>query len=45
MTKKQHGLRLDTELVEAGKKKAEKEGRSFNNWVEYLIKKALGFKK
>lgn len=43
--KKQHGLRLDTELVKQGKDKAKKEGRSFNNWVEYLIKNALGFKK
>jgi len=42
--KKQHGLRLDTDLVDKAKKQAEKEGRSFNNWVEMIIKKALGIK-
>jgi len=42
--KKQHGLRLDIGLVEQGKKQAKKEGRSFNNWVELLIKKALNIK-
>lgn len=40
-TKKQTGLRLDTETYEAVKKAAEENGRSINNQIVQYIRQAL----
>ena len=42
--KKQYGFKFHPELIEKGKEQAKKEGRSFNNWVETILKKALRIK-
>lgn len=42
--KKQYGFKFHPKLVEKGKEQAKKEGRSFNNWVETILKKALKIK-
>lgn len=39
--KKQYGFKFHPELVEKGKEQAKKEIRSYNNWVENLMEKAL----
>lgn len=42
--KKQYGFRLEESLVKKGQEQAKKEDRSFNSWVERILKKALNVK-
>lgn len=42
--KKNFSFRFDKELIELARKQAEKENRTLTNWIETLIKKAIGQK-
>ncbi|TAJ13076.1 ribbon-helix-helix protein, CopG family [Marinilabiliaceae bacterium JC017] len=45
MAKTPFSLKLDSELMEEVKKQAEKEMRSTNNFIEYVLKKYIEEKK
>lgn len=42
--KRRVGISIEAELLQAGKKQAEKEGRNFSNLMEYLLRQYLAKK-